>query len=121
MIHHLCWAVVAVAWLMAIGGPLALVPNRESSPQNPAIVTAFDELSEQRLPNTAEDFTRPAVQATSFRGDPGKAGTTAVNSVDAHDGRSLNVEETHQFVNPMQRVPQGARGKQDWTDILRFW
>ena len=121
LIHHLSWAAVAVAWLMAIGNPLTPVPDRESSPQNPVMATGTGELSEQRVHSTAEDCTRSAVQATSFHGGRKMAVKTEYNALGSHGGRRLNIAETLEFINQMERVPLSTAEKRDLAEILNPW
>ena len=121
LIHHLSWAAVAVAWLMAIGDPLTPVPDRESSPQNPLVATGTVELSEQRVPNTAEDCPRSPEQTTSFLGGGKMAAKTEVNALGSHGGRCLNMEETLEFISQMERVPLSNAEKRDLAEILNPW
>jgi len=120
MIHHLSWAVVAVAWVMAVGDPLTMIPSRESSPQDPFMGTRGEELSEQRISNAIGDSPWSAVRATSFHSGPGQAGKTEVNALDPPDGRRLNIEETFEFIERMERVPLSAAERQDLGKVLKF-
>ena len=121
LIHHLCWAAVAVVWLVAIGDPLTLVSPWESSPQVPSIAAGSEALFERRVPSKAGDSFGSAVQATLFHGEAKRAAGTEVTSVEPQDGRRLNIEETLEFINQMERVPLSASDRQDLTEILDQW
>ena len=120
LIHHLSWAAVAVAWVMAVGDPLTKPPDGGFSPQDPFMATGGDVLSEQRVPNAVGDFFGSAVLATSFHRGTTMAAKTEGNALESHCGCRLTLEETLETIEQMEQVPLSASEKQDLAEILDF-
>ena len=120
LIHHLCWAAVAVAWLMTVRDPLILVPEQESNHLNHVMTANSDSKSEQEESNMIDEFTKSVIPVRSYHGCLEHATRTQVNTFNSSEHR-LSIEETLEFINQMERVPLSAADKQDLTEILNLW